>query len=245
MKVSFTHQYSNVLPISMRFSLLVLTIFRPLYSLRTVTMAFSKINAAENLMKQVYGNWDELLDKKLFPRPLPAQEAGPSCVKWGNAGDCQRRYLWTVAFGVLNFVTLSKRHPERKNLYLSAAKELIAAVHQSLGQPRAAQFPMAPNVNSPGFKGLRIGKEEARKMSDPGMNYDGMSHDTSSYPPPLHQPIGPPSLTYSLSPPTYPPPFSPTFSQECTGIICTNGFFHYSATTKQATRSNHFERLCY
>ena len=156
----------------MRFTLLFLSVFRPLCSLRTVTMSFSKINAAEILMKQVYGDWEELMDKKLFPKPLPAQEAGPSCVKWGNAGECQRRYLWTDAFGVLNFVTLAKRHPERQSLYLSAAKELITTVHASLGQPRAAQFPMAPGVI--GFKGLRIGKLEAKKNSDPGMNYDGM-----------------------------------------------------------------------
>ena len=159
------------------FPFLFLTaIIRPLHSTRTtVTMAFSKINAAELLMKQVYGDWDELMDKKLFPIPLPAQEAGPSCVQWGNAGECQRRYLWTDAFGVLNFVTLSKRHPEKKRIYLAAANELITSVHASLGQPRAAHLPMTSGVNTPfGFKGLRIGKVAAKKNSDPGMTYDGM-----------------------------------------------------------------------
>lgn len=46
-------------------------------------MALTKINAAEQLMKQVYGDWD-VMDMNFFPKPLPAIEAGPSSVKWGE-----------------------------------------------------------------------------------------------------------------------------------------------------------------
>jgi hypothetical protein len=138
-------------------------------------MALSKINAAEQLMKQVYGDWD-VLDMNFFPKPLPATEAGPSNVKWGEKGECQRRYLWTDAFGLLNFVTLAQRYPEsRRGVLLDAAKRLIDAVHATLGQPRSSAFPMAVQANSSyGFKGLRIGKEKARSKSDAGMEYDGM-----------------------------------------------------------------------
>ena len=140
-------------------------------------MALSKLNAAERLMKQVYGDWDVLLEQGTFPQPLPEQEAGPSCVPWGSTGDCQRRYLWTDAFGVLNFVTMAQRYPEsRRAVYLDAAKKLIDSVHATLGQPRSAAFPMAPQQDGTpwGFKGLRIGKLHARTSSDAGMEYDGM-----------------------------------------------------------------------
>lgn len=145
-------------------------------STKKVTMAFSKINAAERLMKQVYGDWDVLLDQKRFPQPLLAMEAGPSCVKWGEKGECQRRYLWTDAFGVLNFVTMAQRYPEsRRAVLLDAAKKLIDSVHATLGQPRSSAFPMAVQAGSTyGFKGLRIGKEKARASSDARMEYDGM-----------------------------------------------------------------------
>jgi hypothetical protein len=142
-----------------------------------VTMAFSKINAAEKLMKQVYGDWDVLLDQKLFPRPLPEREAGPSCVKWGEGEQCQRRYLWTDAFGVLNFVTMAQRYPEsRRAVLLDAARQLIDSVHATLGQPRSPTLPMAAQADGTpyGYRGLRIGKVNARTSSDAGMEYDGM-----------------------------------------------------------------------
>lgn len=53
--------------------------------------------------------------------------------------------------------------------YIQAAGALIEAVHQTLGQPRSIHYPMTPDQGSPtGFKGLRIGKVDARKVSDPG-----------------------------------------------------------------------------
>lgn len=94
----------------------------------------------------------------------------------GRKGECQRRYLWTDAFGLLNFVTLAQRYPaNRRGILLNAAKRLIDSVHATLGQPRNSAFPMAVQADGPyPFKGLRIGKEKARSNSDAGMEYDGM-----------------------------------------------------------------------
>ena len=63
----------------------------------------------------VLGDWDELLDQGLFPKPLPADEAGPSKVSYGHGSEQeppQRRYLWTDAFGILNLVTMAWRCEE-------------------------------------------------------------------------------------------------------------------------------------
>eukprot|EP00397_Hematodinium_sp_SG-2012_P039452 GEMP01043075.1.p1 GENE.GEMP01043075.1~~GEMP01043075.1.p1 ORF type:complete len:345 (+),score=93.06 GEMP01043075.1:180-1214(+) len=119
----------------------------------------------ELVMKEVYGDWDDPgVD---FPKPMPATEAGPS------ADGKQRRYLWTDAFGVLNFITLAERTTTFRDKYLGCADKLVAAVHRCLGRPRSEQFPMLPNQRGE-FKGLRIGKLRARLETDYGMEYDGM-----------------------------------------------------------------------
>lgn len=85
------------------------------------------------------------------------------------------RYLWIDAFGVLNFVTLSERFPDRANELLGAAGTLIKTVHETLGTPRSSEFPMLVDPDRPGcYKGLRIGKLHARCNSDAGMQFDGM-----------------------------------------------------------------------
>ncbi|KAF4666116.1 hypothetical protein FOL47_004275, partial [Perkinsus chesapeaki] len=120
----------------------------------------------ETIMKDVYGDWSS----ESFPKPLPANEAGP-----GGVDGRQRRYLWTDAFGVLNFVTLSKCFPDRSDEFLGAARKLVRTVHQTLGTPRSPEFPMLPDPHHPStFIGLRIGKLHACARSDPGMTYDGM-----------------------------------------------------------------------
>ena len=105
------------------------------------------------LMRHVYGDWSS----SEFPKPLSKEEAGPS----PNTG--QRRYLWTDAFGVLNFVAMGQ--PE-------AAERLVRAVHETLGNPRSDEFPMMKKNGK--YVGLRIGKTNARKQSDLGMDFDGM-----------------------------------------------------------------------
>jgi hypothetical protein len=129
------------------------------------------IRKMKTLMISVYGNWDELIPKNLFPIPLPTHQAGASQVPY-NKSECQRRYLWTDAFGVLNFLSLSKEAPDCSLELLEAAKLLIHAVHQTLGAPRDDRFPMC--LRNGRFLGLRIGKVSARRGSDSGMQFDGM-----------------------------------------------------------------------
>ena len=53
--------------------------------------------------------------------------------------------------------------------HIQAAGALIESVHRTLGQPRSVHYPMTPDQDSPtGYKGLRIGKVDARRISDPG-----------------------------------------------------------------------------
>lgn len=145
------------------------------------------------LLMDVYGNWeDPSLD---FPIPLSAAEAGPSMVPYGKEGKCQRRYLWTDAWGVLCFVSLAMRcdlsvdgDENRREQLLEAGEKLVKCVHGTLGQPRGDAYPMRmvggregerkeEEVKTPhGFIGLRTGKERALPGggSDAGMTFDGM-----------------------------------------------------------------------
>ena len=127
----------------------------------------------EKVMKEVYGDWDNPNIK--FPIPMPETEAGPDWEASANNPDCQRRYLWTDSFGILNFITLSHRaeSEERKKILLDAAQRLADVTANTLGTPRSDQLPMLKNDRG-WYSGMRIGKEKARVMSDAGMSYDGM-----------------------------------------------------------------------
>ncbi|OBT60430.1 hypothetical protein VE03_10133 [Pseudogymnoascus sp. 23342-1-I1] len=87
-----------------------------------------------------------------------------------NSGGHRGRYLWTDAFGVLNFLTLHQELDEAK--YLTLAKRLVASVHDILGRTRDgdSRLPGATDENPLGG-GLRIGKEEAS-----GPDGDGQYH---------------------------------------------------------------------
>ena len=133
---------------------------------------------AAQLMRAVYGDWSGAAGRgasashSFAPRPLPRDEA---------AGG---RYLWTDAFGVLNFVTAAARCGEVDDAggredALAAALGLVVAVHDALGQPRA-EADMMPSGRPPfggrprRYRGLRIGKPRAAAESDCGMGLDGM-----------------------------------------------------------------------
>lgn len=153
-----------------------------------------RLATATQLLKSVYGDWDAVLPATphLFPKPLPASEAGTSAVAYGDGGETQRRYLWTDAWGVLCLSTLALRcgagEENRRARILQAGAALIDAVHATLGQPRSDHYPMlkaedaaemlgpgAPVPVTPhGYVGLRIGKERARRVSDAGMTFDGL-----------------------------------------------------------------------
>lgn len=120
----------------------------------------------KTLMEFVYGE----VESPSFPKGLGPNEAG---ISLGS-----RRYLWTDAFGVLNYVSLAMKSEDRgsqleKKQYLQAAKKLIDETLFSLGNPMSDAYPMAEKENGQ-YKGLRIGKVHARQESDPGMQFDGM-----------------------------------------------------------------------
>ncbi|RPB20883.1 hypothetical protein L211DRAFT_863152 [Terfezia boudieri ATCC MYA-4762] len=80
------------------------------------------------------------------------------------------RYLWTDAFGVVNFLTLFKSTGDRR--YLIFAADLITAVHECLGRTRdrTRRLPGATD-ESPLAGGLRIGKKD-----ELGPDGDGQYH---------------------------------------------------------------------
>jgi hypothetical protein len=87
-----------------------------------------------------------------------------------KAGGFKGRYLWTDAFGVINFLTLHQT--TRDETYLILAKRLVQAVHDIQGRTRDgnSRLPGASNENPVGG-GLRIGK-----MDDRGPDGDGQYH---------------------------------------------------------------------
>ncbi|CAD0057644.1 unnamed protein product [Aureobasidium pullulans] len=90
----------------------------------------------------------------------------PPPMKDGHRG----RYLWTDAFGVLNFITLFKETSQPHFLVLAAI--LVETVHGVLGRTRdlSARLPGASD-ETPLAGGLRIGKNEAS-----GSDGDGQYH---------------------------------------------------------------------
>ncbi|KFY32140.1 hypothetical protein V493_00474 [Pseudogymnoascus sp. VKM F-4281 (FW-2241)] len=122
-------------------------------------MATKTIQKFLGAMKSVYGNL-ESLENGALNTWVPPPKSG------GHRG----RYLWTDAFGVLNFLTLHKELNEEK--YLILAKRLVVRVHDILGWTRdgKSRLPGATDDNPLGG-GLRIGKEEAG-----GPDGDGQYH---------------------------------------------------------------------
>ncbi|KAM5348450.1 hypothetical protein ACJ41O_008274 [Fusarium nematophilum] len=112
-------------------------------------------------MHVVYGNFDSVSDddaEKWTPPDNP------------GAGGHRGRYLWTDAFGVVNFITLYEKISTPK--YLVLAKRLVRTVHDVLGRTRdgAMRLPGATD-EEPLKGGLRIGKMDAA-----GSDGDGQYH---------------------------------------------------------------------
>ncbi|KAF2187064.1 hypothetical protein K469DRAFT_738270 [Zopfia rhizophila CBS 207.26] len=101
-----------------------------------------------------------------FPTEPSASPWNPPPATAGHRG----RYLWTDAFGVLNFLTLHR--VTSQPIYLAHAKSLVSAVHSTLGRTRdlSSHLPGASPSNPLGG-GLRIGKEDAT-----GPDGDGQYH---------------------------------------------------------------------
>lgn len=110
-------------------------------------------------MQTVYGDFETLTPTQHEDwRPLP------------NSGGHRGRYLWTDAFGVINFLTLYKESSDPK--YLHFASRLIASVHDILGSTRNGNSRL-PGVTAQNLLGggLRIGKED-----ESGPDEDGQYH---------------------------------------------------------------------
>ncbi|KAK5994756.1 hypothetical protein PT974_03139 [Cladobotryum mycophilum] len=87
-----------------------------------------------------------------------------------GAGGYGGRYLWTDAFGVINFITLFKETGSKK--YLILAKKLALTVHDVLGRTRDGSARLNGATESEPLRGgLRIGK-----MSADGSDGDGQYH---------------------------------------------------------------------
>ncbi|KAK4149519.1 PrpF protein-domain-containing protein [Chaetomidium leptoderma] len=112
-------------------------------------------------MKVVYGNVDHLSEEAARRWTAPDKP---------GAGGHHGRYLWTDAFGVVNFITLSKE--TSSPVYLTLAKQLAHTVHNILGRTRdgTARLPRATDAE-PLNGGLRIGK-----VADHGPDCDGQYH---------------------------------------------------------------------
>lgn len=112
--------------------------------------------------------------------PLPSPVTPETARSWSppttpGAGGHRGRYLWTDAFGVLNFVTLSRVAASADGGgpgYLALATRLAETVHDVLGRTRdgGARLPRATDAE-PLAGGLRIGKIDAG-----GPDGDGMYH---------------------------------------------------------------------
>ena len=130
---------------------------------RHLTMATTttKLQRFKEAMQLVYGPFEGLTQadaEKWAPPDKP------------GAGGHRGRYLWTDAFGVVNFITLYRE--TESALYLALAKGVVRTVHDVLGRMRdgKARLPGATDEHPLGG-GLRIGKVDAA-----GSDGDGQYH---------------------------------------------------------------------
>lgn len=113
-------------------------------------------------MEAIYGSFthfDNIQASSWTPPPMAEGHRG--------------RYLWTDAFGVLNFLTLGSL--TSSPMYITLAARLIKSVHDVLGRTRDGKerLPSATEAH-PLAGGLRIGKEN--EENDPGGDGDGQYH---------------------------------------------------------------------
>jgi hypothetical protein len=131
------------------------------------TRSSSSLNLSDERLQQSIALLDSIfspVDSSNFPLPMSPNEAG-ACACNVNSIP-QRRYLWTDAFAVLSYQTISNVYSDRGEkdkamLYSDAVEKLIATVHDCLGKPRSnnKEDAMRPcNISPTGYVGLRIGK---------------------------------------------------------------------------------------
>jgi len=119
----------------------------------------AQLNEFRTAMQKVYGGFDAIqIENANNWTPPP------------NSGGHGGRYLWTDAFGVLNFLTLYRETDQVK--FLVFAERLAQTVHDVLGRNRdgTSRLSGATDQNPLGG-GLRIGKTDAE-----GPDGDGQYH---------------------------------------------------------------------
>lgn len=132
------------------------TISRARLNFKMATPAPTTMTNFIRAMQQVYR----------FPLEPTGEPWTPPPASAGHKG----RYLWTDAFGLLNFLTLYKS--TSNGHYLTLSKSLAHTVHSTLGRTRdgKARLPAATDAE-PLKGGLRIGKDDAT-----GPDADGQYH---------------------------------------------------------------------
>jgi hypothetical protein len=119
----------------------------------------TRLTHFKEAMQSVYGPFDH----------LPSSES-KTWTPPPKSGGHRGRYLWTDAFGVLNFLTLYYR--TSSPVYLTLPKSLVHSVHDILGRTRDGKFRLPGATDSEPLKGgLRIGK-----IDEKGSDGDGMYH---------------------------------------------------------------------
>jgi len=114
---------------------------------------------AIHAMEAVYGPLTTLMDHEVTMWTPPA-----------GSGGHLGRYLWTDAFGVLNFITLAEELDSSK--YLTCAMALVTSVHDTLGRTRDQSRRLDHATDKEPLRGgLRIGK--SKEEGDDG---DGQYH---------------------------------------------------------------------
>lgn len=127
-----------------------------------ITMAnHDALRRFDEAMTVVYGPYNKVRSEEAATWTPPESP---------GAGGHRGRYLWTDAFGVVNFVTLYQETSTKK--YLTLAKRLVETVHDVLGRTRdgSARLPGATD-EKPLNGGLRIGK-----LDESGSDGDGQYH---------------------------------------------------------------------
>lgn len=127
----------------------------------------SRLERFQEAQESLYGDLRSIANPQDW---TPPQQSG------GHRG----RYLWTDAFGVINFITLHREYEKAlasstsapDDRYLTLARRLVQTVHDVLGRTRDGQsrLPGATDDNPMGG-GLRIGKIEEH-----GSDGDGQYH---------------------------------------------------------------------
>lgn len=124
----------------------------------------ARLLAFKHAMDQIYGPFATISDPEHWEPPL-------------NSGGHRGRYLWTDAFGVLNFLTLHhesmrERPTSESTPYLKMAERLVSSVHDILGYTRDGSTRLPGATDTEPLKGgLRIGKNDAE-----GPDCDGQYH---------------------------------------------------------------------